>query len=53
MDRTARASSAERAELFRGSAAILHPERSPAIIEKDFWVCWALHRIYDVLKFRP
>ena len=53
MDRIARAWSAERAELFRGSAAILHPERSPAIIEKDFWVCWALHRIYDVLKFRP
>jgi hypothetical protein len=53
MDQIARAASAERAELFRGSAATLHPERSPAIIEKDFWVCWALRRIYDVLRFRP
>jgi hypothetical protein len=53
MDRIAQAAPAERAELFRGSAAALHPERSLAIIEKDFWVCWALHRIYDVLRFRP
>ncbi len=42
MDRIARATSAERAELFRSSAAVLHPDRSPAIIEKDFWVCWTL-----------
>ena len=27
------------------------PERAPAIIEKDFWVCWALHRLFDVLQF--
>lgn len=38
MDRIAQAASAERAELFRSSAAVLRPERSPAIIEKDFWV---------------
>lgn len=24
-----------------------------AIVEKDFWVCWALHRIFEVLQFRP
>ncbi|MCL5279435.1 MAG: nucleotidyl transferase AbiEii/AbiGii toxin family protein [Planctomycetes bacterium] len=53
MDRIAQAASAERAELFRSSAAALHPDRSPAIIEKDFWVCWTLHRIYAVLKFQP
>lgn len=53
MDRIAQTSSPERAELFRASAAALQPDRSPAIIEKDFWVCWALHRIYDVLRFRP
>jgi hypothetical protein len=53
MDRIAQTSSTERAELFRASAAALRPDRSPAIIEKDFWVCWALHRIYDVLRFRP
>jgi hypothetical protein len=39
--------------LFRGAAAILQPKRSPAIIEKDFWVCWTLRRIYEVLQFRP
>ena len=53
MDRIAQIASTERAELFRASAAALQPDRSPAIIEKDFWVCWALHRIYDVLRFRP
>ncbi len=41
MDRIAQASQEERAELFRRSAAILRPERSPAIMEKDLWVCWA------------
>ncbi len=53
MDRIARAPQEERAELFRRSAGVLRPERSPAIIEKDFWVCWTLHRLYDVLRFRP
>ena len=53
MDRIAQAPKEERAELFRRSAGILRPERSPAIIEKDFWVCWALHRLFDVLHFRP
>lgn len=53
MDRIAQAAPADRAELFRSSAAALQPERSPAIIEKDFWVCWTLHRIYAVLKFQP
>jgi hypothetical protein len=41
MDRIAQAPQEERAELFRRSAGLLRPERSPAIIEKDFWVCWA------------
>ena len=53
MDRIAQAPPAERAELFRRSAAVLRPERSPTIVEKDFWVCWTLRRIYDVLQFRP
>jgi hypothetical protein len=53
MDRIAQAPQEERADLFRRSAGVLRPERSPAIIEKDFWVCWALRRIYDVLRFRP
>ncbi len=53
MDQIARAPATERVNLFRQSAAILHPERAPSIIEKDFWVCWSLHRIYDVLRLRP
>lgn len=53
MDTIAQAPSTERVNLFRQAAAILRPERSPAIIEKDFWVCWSLHRIYDVLQLRP
>jgi hypothetical protein len=53
MDRIAQTTSTERAELFRASAAALQPDRSPAIMEKDFWVCWALYRIYDVLRLRP
>jgi len=53
MDTIAQASSTERVNLFRQTAAKLRPERSPAIIEKDFWVCWSLHRIYDVLQLRP
>jgi hypothetical protein len=53
MDRIAQASREDRAELFRGSAAILRPKRSPAIIEKDFWVCWTLRRIYEILQYRP
>ena len=53
MDHIAKVPETERADLFLQSAAILRPERSPAIIEKDFWVCWSLHRIYDVLQLRP
>ena len=53
MDRIAQATSTECVNLFRQTAAKLRPERSPAIIEKDFWVCWSLHRIYDVLQLRP
>jgi len=53
MDRIAQATSADRAELFQNSAECLRPQRSPAIVEKDFWVCWTLRRIYDVLRFRP
>ncbi|MEK7269905.1 MAG: nucleotidyl transferase AbiEii/AbiGii toxin family protein [Planctomycetota bacterium] len=53
MDRIARAPPEERAELFRRSASVLRPERAPAIIEKDFWVCWTLHRLFEALRFHP
>jgi hypothetical protein len=24
-----------------------------AVVEKDFWVCWTLYRVFEVLRFRP
>ena len=53
MDKIAQATSEERANLFRRTAVALQPQRSPVIIEKDFWVCWALRRVYEVARFRP
>ncbi len=53
MDRIAAASPEERADLFQQTAAQLRPARAPAIIEKDFWVCWTLRRIFSVMRFRP
>jgi len=53
VDRIARASAAERTDLFQRAAAALQPQRAPAIVEKDFWVCWTLHRIFEVLHFQP
>ena len=53
MDTIAKASSEERAELFLLAATELKPERSPLIIEKDFWVCWVLHRLFEVIHFHP
>ena len=46
MDRIAQARPADRADLFRQAAAELKPERSPTIIEKDFWVCWILKKLF-------
>lgn len=45
MDLMAQSPARERAELFR-EAAVLRPGMSSAIVEKDFWVCWALRRIF-------
>lgn len=53
MDRIAKASAAERTDLFQRAAAALQPQRAPAIVEKDFWVCWTLRRIFEVLHFQP
>ncbi len=53
MDRVAQSSPVDRADLFRRTAVALHPERSPLIIEKDFWVCWTLRRLFDVIRYRP
>jgi len=50
MDGIAKWSNSERAELFAESAAQLG--MTPAVVEKDFWVCWALGKLFqsDVLS---
>ncbi len=35
----------ERAEIFRETSAVVNI--TEAAIEKDFWVCWALYRIFS------
>lgn len=44
MESVARLSSAERRELFLETAA--RKGMTPAIVEKDFWVCWTLGRLF-------
>jgi hypothetical protein len=44
MESVARLSSAERRELFTETAA--RRGMTPAIVEKDFWVCWTLGRLF-------
>src|ERR1700690_359853 len=46
MDHFALLPAAERATVFRGAAARSRLG-SATIIEKDFWVCWALQRIFS------
>jgi Nucleotidyl transferase AbiEii toxin, Type IV TA system len=52
MDKIAKASAADRAAFFLDVHGKL-PEISAGIVEKDFWVCWTLRRIFEVLQFRP
>ena len=51
MDKIANLKLTERSELFSETAARMGV--SPNIIEKDFWVCWTLRRLFEVLQFRP
>ncbi len=44
MESVARLSSAERRELFAETAAL--KGMTPAIVEKDFWVCWTLGKLF-------
>lgn len=44
MESVARLSSAERRELFAETAA--RKRMTPAVVEKDFWVCWTLGRLF-------
>ena len=53
MDTIAQATALDRGALFRRVEKASKQIRHAAIIEKDFWVCWALRRIFEVLQFRP
>ena len=53
MDTVARKSTRERAELFQAAEAKHSPRIAAPIIEKDFWVCWTLHRLFEVIRFHP
>ncbi|MHB1233659.1 MAG: nucleotidyl transferase AbiEii/AbiGii toxin family protein [Burkholderiales bacterium] len=44
MESVARLSAAERSELFAETAVRKH--MTPAVVEKDFWVCWTLGRLF-------
>ena len=45
MDSVARLTSAERHELFAETAA--RRSMTPAVVEKDFWVCWTLGKLFS------
>ena len=45
MNRIAEMASAERATLMR-LASDRSKAFSPAVVEKDFWVCWTLNRLF-------
>lgn len=44
MESVAQLSSAERRELFAETAVV--KGMTPAVVEKDFWVCWTLGRLF-------
>ncbi|MBK8576652.1 MAG: nucleotidyl transferase AbiEii/AbiGii toxin family protein [Elusimicrobia bacterium] len=47
MDEIARLPIRDRADLFRATA-IARGDMTPALVEKDFWVCWTLRRIFTL-----
>ncbi|MDP9175726.1 MAG: nucleotidyl transferase AbiEii/AbiGii toxin family protein [Planctomycetota bacterium] len=49
MDDFARMRAADRVDLFQRVAN--NRGLNPAIIEKDFWVCWTLNRLFTLPKF--
>ena len=50
MDDIARQSQEARAELFQQAAAQMGVR--PIVIEKDFWVCWTLKRVFNLEGFQ-
>lgn len=51
MNRIARASATERVAVFE--AAAVARKLSPVILEKDFWVCWTLERLFALPEIGP
>ena len=51
MERIAAATEQERNDLFRETGA--RKNMSPAIVEKDFWVCWTLGRLFASPELAP
>src|SRR5687768_5181647 len=49
MDDVARLPDTDRRDLFLAGASAFG--RSPAIIEKNFWVCWMLKRLFSLPGF--
>jgi len=51
MDEVARLLSRDRADLFLAAAAVRG--LNPRIVEKDFWVCWTLRRLFTLPDAEP
>ncbi|MFO0827906.1 MAG: hypothetical protein U0572_07115 [Phycisphaerales bacterium] len=50
MDAVARLPSRERAGLFRDTGKRMG--LGEALVEKDFWVCWLLGQLFDIVELR-
>ena len=50
MDKVAGLSAQQRSELFEASAS--RRKLQPAIIEKDFWVCWLLKKLFNAPELK-
>lgn len=51
MDKFARKFNAERHDIFIEAAS--RRDVQPVVIEKDFWVCWTLHRLFTDPQTSP
>ncbi len=49
MDKVARLPAEQRGDLFSETAGKMNLR--PALIEKDFWVCWTLKRLFSLPEF--
>lgn len=53
MNHVAQSLAHDRADIFRRAQSVLSDNLDASFIEKDFWVCWTLYRIFEVIQFRP